>query len=731
MVEQVVDPREFFAARLKELLRAAGLSQQKAATVVSERAKIRGEATVRITNGQISAWVNRTNRPSEAALRLLVRVLIEHARKIDADLVRDGRPARSFSQGLLDEQSWPVWLRAAWMGVARATTVTVRDADPIGLGVHRAAGPGTAARGAGDTGVWCDRLTPYLVRDHDRLLRQALAVAVGGGPAVFAVLLGESTTGKTRALYEAVLDQAGNCPLLKPADAEDLRRLLTTRAISPGTVLWLNETQRYLQADAGAGIAKHLIQLLEGTPGVVVVGAMWRTPYFADLTAQGCTPEPGLVRDLLLGSRTLLLDVPAALDPAEREEFRALACGSWPGQPDTRVTAALDAGALDDGRVIQYLSGGPELLAAYRNRVLFTAVEHALITAALDARRLGHHQPIPAALLAAAADGYLTARQRSSDPDWADTALGDLTRGHRRGDHGNRTDIRRTLTALVTHVTRSGGAAAYEPADYLDQHTRHDREADPGNPALWDALTTYTADLADLRRLISTATDKGLFKTAVLLSRRAVLAGAHSGESLIGLLTSRCLDPEGQGALWTARFADLTKAFGVGHLLKALQEADAGEALSQLLARRPAAHVDICDGLPVSFLLKTLHEVEAFEEVKALSDRVANINVIRVYDKLTLQRTLQQVGQPEAARILGTRPVIPFDVERSRQGIARLLKAVEELDTQQAGAPHEGQAAGKREEKKNAVPQYGWETDGRAASPWTWNDLGFPADMQS
>ena len=42
------------------------------------------------------------------------------------------------------------------------------------------------------------------------------------------------------------------------------------------------------------------------------------------------------------------------------------------------MTAALKAGAAD-GRVIQHLTGGPELLDAYLDGSLFTPVERALI----------------------------------------------------------------------------------------------------------------------------------------------------------------------------------------------------------------------------------------------------------------------------------------------------------------------------------------------------------------
>ncbi|KJY16415.1 hypothetical protein VR46_45250, partial [Streptomyces sp. NRRL S-444] len=84
---------------------------------------------------------------------------------------------------------------------------TVREADPAALGVHRATFSSSPYLGPAAE-QQRGRLTPYLVREHDRQLRHYIAGAAQGGQSVFALLLGESTTGKTRALYEAVLDQA-------------------------------------------------------------------------------------------------------------------------------------------------------------------------------------------------------------------------------------------------------------------------------------------------------------------------------------------------------------------------------------------------------------------------------------------------------------------------------------------------------------------------------------------
>ena len=91
--------------------------------------------------------------------------------------------------------------------------------------------------------------------------------------------------------------------------------------------------------------------------------------------------------------------MPAAFTAAQ---LRQLA-----GQADPRLARA--AAAAEDGQVIQFLAGAPELMARYRNAPPAAA---ALINAAMDARRLGMGVALPLAFLEAAAPGYLT------DTDW-------------------------------------------------------------------------------------------------------------------------------------------------------------------------------------------------------------------------------------------------------------------------------------------------------------------------
>jgi hypothetical protein len=286
--------------------------------------------------------------------------------------------------------------------------VPVANLDPHDLGVHVATLPSGSRHGGQALG-----LTPYFERAHDAALRAEIGRAAAGGLSVLALLVGDSTTGKTRALYEALNghEEVRRWPMLRPADAEELRALLSEERITPGMVLWLNETQKFLYGVNGEKSAHGLLRILESTRQIIVVGAIW-CAYLDDLTDGGRPGDPTAgARELLDGSHTRKISVPSRMAAEEQRALAGLLAG------DARLTIAVAASG-EEGQVIQHLTGGPELLDAYLNGGLFNPVEHALITAALEARRLGHNAPLPSPLLAAAADGYLTSRQRPGRADW-------------------------------------------------------------------------------------------------------------------------------------------------------------------------------------------------------------------------------------------------------------------------------------------------------------------------
>ena len=371
-----VGPLPLFCRRLKRLQHATGLTQASLASA----AHLSTTQMSDILNGKIK-------RPLDwEVVNTVVRACLAHAKREGKSLpgdLRDEADWRRRHSDLEHDFAAPR-PRGSTRSAAEWIARTVGQCDPFDLEVHRAMlPPGTALLDD------LQLLTPYLKRDHDNQLHAALRRAAFGGQSVFAVLAGDSSTGKTRALYEALVEVVPDWPLLRPADADELLDLLHEGRFRSGTVLWLNETQRFFYGTAGERAATLLRRALTAADGAAAVGALWRRPFLEELTALGKSPdEHAAARALLDCPRSHHITVPDSLTGQQQEELAALAEG------DKRLKAALLASG-PDGDVIQYLTGGPELLHAYTSGGLFTPVEHALITAALDARRLGHRDPFP------------------------------------------------------------------------------------------------------------------------------------------------------------------------------------------------------------------------------------------------------------------------------------------------------------------------------------------------
>ena len=282
--------------------------------------------------------------------------------------------------------------------------------DPFALEVHRPVQPEDPQPGL-------PVLPAYVPREHDRELGRVVRAAAEGSSGI-AVLVGGSSTGKTRACWEALQllrDQPEPWRLWHPIDpSRPDAALRELPAIGPRTVVWLNEAQFYLDvADGGLGerVAAGLRELLRdpARAPVLVLATLW--PQFWDgLTARpagGADPH-AQARELLAGHD---ITVPAAFTAAQLQRL------SQAG--DARLAQA--AAGAQDGQVIQFLAGAPELLARYRNAPPAAA---ALIHAAMDARRLGMGIGLPQAFLEAAAPGYLTdAEWDALGEDWLEQAL--------------------------------------------------------------------------------------------------------------------------------------------------------------------------------------------------------------------------------------------------------------------------------------------------------------------
>ncbi|MFE5941676.1 hypothetical protein [Streptomyces sp. NPDC056480] len=397
------------------------------------------------------------------------------------------------------------------MSDSRARHRTAAQWEPVRLGVHPAPGPDETVD---------PPLTEYLPRPHDETLRQRLARTAATNDAAFVLLVGRSASGKTRAVYEAVAAVLPDWPVVHPADADELAAWIEASHIDPRTVLWLDETQRYLNGAPGERAAKALGRLLDRVAPLAVVGTMW-PEHLRRLTANrrdGGDDSPH-TRALLTG-RHAMITVPDTLSGDSPAVAAAAA-------RDPRLAAAVRA-AGPGNRVLQHLTGGPELVRRWEMGPdqWFTAPEHAVLTAAVEARRLGHTNAVPARLLKEAAAGFMDSNARATaGKEWFPAAISALTTAA-----GGPVPL-----IAERHARDVGDPDSYRPDDYLEQHIRRVRAHRAPPAGFWTgAAHARTAD--DLYALGSAAEQRRRYGCAAELYESAVEQGHSRARAVLAVL---------------------------------------------------------------------------------------------------------------------------------------------------------------------------------------------------
>ena len=282
------------------------------------------------------------------------------------------------------------------------------------------------------------------------------------------VVRGGSSTGKTRAAYEAVAARLADWHLDYPLDPGALAARLDT-GVPARTVLWLGELRQYADADGGPAVLGRLADLLDDE-GHLVITTVWPeqwTAYTAAARAGLGTADPAGTAGRLLERLPELADCdPAGIEPArggvidvpDRFTPADLEAATRTGDSVLAAAAAAAASAGQDGQVTQYLAGVPDLLDRYAGPG-GNPYGQAIITAAMDATRLGHASPLPPALIQEAAVGYLTGPQRTEAiTSWRDAALAWAAE-----------ELRGTIRALQPIPSVSGtGVAGYQVARLPD-----------------------------------------------------------------------------------------------------------------------------------------------------------------------------------------------------------------------------------------------------------------------
>ncbi|MER5402668.1 hypothetical protein [Streptomyces sp. NPDC002599] len=491
-------PRRRLQQRLHDLHRAAGTPAPAVlaahAAAADDPAQGTADADTGATQEQVAQVLSGTRT---TALRTTLSVTAALARMAGED-----------------QRTAVADVQALWRQVDREPANGLRTAaqwDPVRLGVRPAPGPD----GAGDP-----PLTEYLTRPHDATLRRRLGRAATANDAVFVLLVGRSASGKTRAAYEAVADVLPDWPVLFPADAGELLAWIDARDIDPRTVLWLNETQDYLSGAAGERAAHALGRLLQQVAPLAVVGTLWPEHLRRMTDRHGSAGEQSPQVRALLTGRHAMIEVPDTLAGPAEDLAQAAA-------RDPRMAAAVRA-AGTGRRVLQHLTAGPELVRHWDMGPdhWFSAPEHAVLTAAVEARRLGHAAAVPTRLLMDAAVGFMdsTARARAGE-DWFAEAISTLT----RTADGSR--------ALIAHRYEPGVGApdGYRPDDYLEQHVRRVRAHQAPPAAFWHAARwAHTAD--DVCALARAAEHRRRYSAAAALYAHAVERGDAGARAALAVL---------------------------------------------------------------------------------------------------------------------------------------------------------------------------------------------------
>jgi RNA polymerase sigma factor (sigma-70 family) len=386
--------------------------------------------------------------------------------------------------------------------------VRVRAANPRSLGVH------TAIRAPGEASAQ----PAYVVRDIDldpAGIRASLTRAARGG--AFLVLVGGSSVGKTRSAFEAIKEVAPDWWLYHPVDVTEIDRFAA--APVPRTVIWLDELQNYLGPERGLS-APLTRKLLQGSPPIIIIGTIW-PDFFVKYTA---VPSPG-TEDHYKEERKLL-DLADVFQIPDQISANELLRAREESANDPRLRLALES---SDYGLTQVIAAAPQLVFRYKNA---DAYSWAVITAAVDAARLGARDPLTPAFLRSAAPGYCDDRARATAPqNWFETAVAYATQTL----HG--------AVAALEPVAKGGGMgniAGYVVADYLIQHIGGLRWTSVVPSSAWDSYCQAIANADDLLRLGDSAQARLLHGYAEALYRRSIEGGSRMAAiRLANLLTDQ------------------------------------------------------------------------------------------------------------------------------------------------------------------------------------------------
>jgi TPR repeat protein len=453
-----------------------------------------------------------------------------------------------------------------------------RELDPLEIGVHRA----PIEQGSA--------VPPYVQRDIDEELSKQLARAASQGG--FVLLVGDSTAGKSRAAYEAMLRILPDYRVIVPDNGQELRQsIVGLFGSSERCVVWLDDLERYIGSD---GLTPGIIAQLRAAK--VVMLATLRAEQFRRLTPSDREEN----KDREYGHQlTLVEHVFNQVEPVVlQRRWSESEIERTKQAPDPRLKDALKHS--ETYGIAEYLAAGPTLLREWRLAWEAGANPRgaALVSAAIDCVRAGLTNPLPLTLLERLHEHYL------------DAAGGILLRPEPlKSALAWATQRRYGVTSLLLPGTET---STYRIFDYLPDVIGRDPDAEPIRRGLWQIVIEYARERpSELLSVGRAAATQENFEVAEDAWRQL----ADAGGSIATLNLSRLLRRQGrveEAESWCRRGAEAGDAKAATELGLLLEDRGNLEE-AETWYRRAAEKTDRHGAYHLAALLQKVGRVEEAE----------------------------------------------------------------------------------------------------------------------